>query len=148
MRAHFARVFPSRVSRDPARRATGRVAAARHVILWRVPRCFRSLAVVQPQTDETPSNIVSLPPAVSFPAKCALFYCLIFGVHSTSSLPFIILVGAENGAPPYSRQGIQKRGLRLVATLVLARLETRTHSIVECLVIGLREAGFGRVRNA
>src|SRR5262250_1918936 len=42
MRAHFAQVLPFRVSRDPARRATGRVAGARPAILWRVPQCFRT----------------------------------------------------------------------------------------------------------
>ena len=99
--AIFARVVSlPQVPLDPVHRATATAAAVIPPALWLGPRCSRSLSFAPLPPVENVQNTVSLPLAVSFPAKCVFFYCLIFGVHST------LEVGLFQYASEFFRAGV------------------------------------------
>ena len=75
IRATFARVVSlPKLPPDPAHRATGTTAAVIPPALWLKPRCSRSLSFALQPPVENVQNTVSLPLAVSFPAKCVYFF--------------------------------------------------------------------------
>src|SRR5258708_35671043 len=73
------------VQLGPVDLATCTEAVDARPVLVRAPQCSRSSSAAAPPSGGTRSDnvpLVSLPLAVPFPAQCAFFECLIFGVQS------------------------------------------------------------------